>query len=350
MIDIYAGQTALNTLREQGFHRQLFSTFLGASGGPKWFCLYGMDRYWFGEFFDDKTQPLNLLGSSAGAFRAACFAQSDPVAAIDRLAKHYSETVYSKKAKPAEISRKAVELVETLFGANGKAEVVNNSHFKAHFIVARALGLTSFDNQYLQGAGLIKSYLRNKKDRGLLKKQYQRFVFAQSTSTLKFQDPDNIPTFNASLSEQNVAQALLASGSIPMVMNGIKNIPGAPLGMYRDGGIIDYHFDLELQDEGLTLYPHFNAEPKAGWFDKTSKRGVRPSSYDKTVLICPSKDFVASLPYGKIPDRNDFTKLAPDERIKYWQTVLAKTQQCADQLAEFVDKQKIEWVKPFSGA
>jgi hypothetical protein len=95
MLDIYAGTNAKKILGRDGFKSSHFSAFLGASGGPKWFTLFGLDKYLFGEFFKGRQQNLDLIGSSAGAFRAACFAQNDPVAAISRLAKYYSETVYS---------------------------------------------------------------------------------------------------------------------------------------------------------------------------------------------------------------------------------------------------------------
>ncbi len=39
MLNIYAGKTALNTIKEQGFKQELFTAMLGASGGPKWFTL-----------------------------------------------------------------------------------------------------------------------------------------------------------------------------------------------------------------------------------------------------------------------------------------------------------------------
>ncbi len=39
MIEIYAGKTALETIKQQGFKQELFTSFLGASGGPKWFTL-----------------------------------------------------------------------------------------------------------------------------------------------------------------------------------------------------------------------------------------------------------------------------------------------------------------------
>ena len=47
-------------------------------------------------------------------------------------------------------------------------------------------------------------------------------------------------------------------------------------------------------------------------------------------MITPSKEFVASLPYGKIPDRNDFTDLDADTRIKYWNTVFSETEKLAE--------------------
>ena len=81
MLEIYAGKTALKTINENGFSQELFSGFLGASGGPKWFTLFGLDKYVFGEFFSTRQDVLNIVGSSAGAFRAACFGQQDPVAA-----------------------------------------------------------------------------------------------------------------------------------------------------------------------------------------------------------------------------------------------------------------------------
>lgn len=336
MIEIYAGKTAMETIREHGFKQELFTSFLGASGGPKWFSLYSLDKYLFGEFFKDRTTELNLIGSSAGAFRSACFAQKEPVKAIERLAKNYAETTYSDKAKPKEITDKARELLDILFSDTGAKEIIENPIFKAHFIVAKSNGLIQFENKYLQGLGLVNSYLRNRRDRSKLTKQYERFVFQSPTSSLSFTDPDNIPTTKISLNDSNIKPALLASGSIPLVMQGIKNIPDAPLGIYRDGGIIDYHFDFKLNDAGLTLYPHFNSDPKAGWFDKGSKRKVRPENYDKTVLICPSPEFVRSLPYGKIPDRTDFTKLDSLTRIKYWKTVFSETQKTADTLCEWL--------------
>jgi len=335
MIEIHAGKTAAKIINEQGFKPELFTSFLGASGGPKWFTLFGLDKYIFGEFFKDRTQQLNLIGSSAGAFRSACFAQNDPVAAIERLAKSYSQTRYSSnKPTPIEITIKARALLEDVFGDNGVTEIINNPVFKAHFIVAKSNGFIASENKLIQLLGLSKSYMLNRVNRKLLGSQYERFIFGAPNSNLSITDSYNFKTQNIPLSQTNLKDALLASGSIPLVMQGITNIAGTPPGIYRDGGIIDYHFDLKINNPGLILYPHFNSEPKAGWFDKNLKRKVSPQNYDNVVMISPSKEFIAGLPYGKIPDRNDFTDLDADTRIKYWNTVFSET----EKLAEAFDK------------
>jgi hypothetical protein len=344
MIDIVAGKNAAKIINEQGFKPELFTSFLGASGGPKWFTLFGLDKYIFGEFFKNRTQPLNLIGSSAGAFRSACFAQNDPVAAIERLATSYSQTRYSSnKPTPAEITIKARALLEDVFGDNGVTEIINNPVFKAHFIVAKSNGFIASENKLIQLLGLSKSYMLNRINRKLLGSQYERFIFGAPNSNLSITDSYNFKTQNIALNQTNLKDALLASGSIPLVMQGIKNIAGSPQGMYRDGGIIDYHFDVKINNPGLILYPHFNSDPKAGWFDKNLKRKVAPQNYDNVVMITPSKEFVAGLPYGKIPDRNDFTDLDADTRIKYWNTVFSETEKLAEAFDKDLDTAKFDF-------
>jgi hypothetical protein len=116
--------------------------------------------------------------------------------------------------------------------------------------------------------------------------------------------------------------------------------------MYRDGGIIDYHFDVAL--DGLTLYPHFSSTLKAGWFDKNLARNVRAKHYDKTVLVCPSQQFIDSLPYGKIPDRTDFTTLAPEQRLQYWRRVFLESEKLAEAFKDFCQAQDISKIKNIS--
>ena len=367
MLDIYAGENALKTIQEHGFKQELFTNFLGASGGPKWFALFGLDKYLFGEFFKNRSTELNIIGSSAGAFRAACFAQSDPVAAISRLADKYAHTVYSNKPSIAEISQSAADMLDHLFGRDGISEIMNNKLFKAHFIVAKSKGLTRYENKLAQGAGLLASIMINKIDRKLLAFQYERYIYRPSSSQLEIDDPYNFTSHYMDFTKENIGAALLASGSIPLVMSGIKNIANSPKGTYRDGGIIDYHFDFSLKHQlldgkpidhqllenkthtpRLTLYPHFSSQPKAGWFDKNSSRKVLTKSYDNTVLLVPSAQFIDTLPYKKIPDRNDFKNLDAKSRIKYWLTVLSETDRLAESFDNLICRAELRKIKNFT--
>lgn len=348
MLEIYAGDSALKTIQEKGFSAELFSSFLGASGGPKWFTLYGLDKYIFGEFFNNHQQHLNLIGSSVGAFRTACFTQKDPVAAINRLATHYCYTKYTHKAKPQDISTEAMAMMAAIFGDSGEDEIVSNRYFKAHFIVAKCKGLVASDNKLLQGMGLLKSYVNNRISRRLLKSQYERYIFQSINSDLQLHDPYNISTTRQHVSKENIRNVLLASGSIPMVMAGMKDIVNSPLGMYRDGGIVDYHFDFQIQNAGLTLYPHFSSTLRAGWFDKSLSRKVTLAHYDRIVIVCPSQKFIQALPHHKIPDRTDFVTMQRKQRITYWQQVMAESEKLAEQFNDFYQKQNISSIKKIS--
>lgn len=350
MLDIYAGANALNIIKNQGIRPDLFTSFLGASGGPKWFTLFGLDKYLFGEFFKDRTQPLNVVGSSAGAFRTACFCTNDPVAAISKFAASYCAVTYnSKNPTPQEVTQSAINLVDSLFGdITTINEVINNPIFKAHFIVAKTKGLVASENKALQGLGLLKSYIVNFNDRKMLAGQYERFIYHSENSQLELCDPYNFKTVKLGLNASNFKESLLASGCIPLVMAGITDISGSPNGVYRDGGLIDYHFDFKFKNEGLTLYPHFNNIVKAGWFDKGLKRSLHPNSYDNTVLICPSKKFISLLPYQKISDRNDFKLLDDKKRISYWNEICNASETLAESFDTIYQQQLIQNIKPIS--
>lgn len=339
-LSIYAGPTALARIRQHGLSPSLFSHVLGASGGPKWFVLTGIDRILFPTFFASSSQPVNVIGSSAGAFRSACYIQRDPVAAINRLAENYSQTVYSARPDSTEITQKARALIDHVMGRNGVMEVLTNRRFKLHIIAARCHGLMQHYGKYRQMLGLGVSAAANTMNRRLLKKLYTRSVFSAPKSHLTITDPYQLNTEYIELGFNNVKDALLASGSIPLVIDGVEHMVAAPSGMYRDGGIIDYHFDLSFGPRnGLVLYPHFYPKAIPGWFDKALKHRIpHASSFDNVVMLVPSEEFVASLPYSKIPDRKDFDKMDDGARIQYWQTVISESDRLGECFANIYRK------------
>ena len=342
-LNIYAGSTAMQRIKKDGFEADMFGGFLGASGGPKWFVLAGLDKVIFKDFLDNRHSDIDIMGSSAGAFRAACFAQKDSAAAIDRLAKNYANTVYSEKPTASEITRKGYDLLHIMLGDKGVSEILSAERKNAHFFVQHCHGLVASPNKLAQMTGLSLAAAKNAISRKGIAKHFSRAVFSAKCKTNLFNDPYQFPTDYYQMTEQNLVPSLMASGSIPVVLEGIANIPGAKAGMYRDGGIIDYHFDLSFESSSLVLYPHFYAQPVPGWFDKgVKRRACHSSSYDNVVIFVPSDEFVASLPYAKIPDRKDFETMPAEQRKKYWMTVIQESDKLADEFLSMLHKQNIE--------
>jgi hypothetical protein len=53
--------------------------------------------------------------------------------------------------------------------------------------------------------------------------------------------------------------------------------------------------------------------------------------------MCPSKEFIASLPHQKIPDRSDFKHMGTDEQIRYWETCIERSSALAAEFAALID-------------
>ncbi len=340
MLAVYAGREAARRIGEAGWSPDLFSLLLGASGGPKWFILSHLDRYLFGDFLQRGHGPLSVLGSSIGSWRHACLAQEDPAAAVERLERGYLYQAYaSRSPSPQEISTVSRDILDRLLGPDGARQLVQHPRIRTHIVTARGRGPAASSATPLLATGMGVAALGNVVSRRMLRLHFQRVVFfsgSEPAPGLAFQD---FQTHYAPLREDNIAQALHASGAIPFVLTGERDIPGAPPGQYWDGGIIDYHFDLaQYRGEGLILYPHFRAGIIPGWFDKFLPwRRAALHEVDHLVLVCPGDAFIAELPFGKIPDRNDFTRMEPEQRVRYWEHCIARSAVLAEEFAELVE-------------
>lgn len=331
VLRLLAGPTALAHIKQQGINQADFTVMVGASGGPKWFSLYGLDQYLFGQFFHGRSTPLHILGSSAGAWRFACFAQADPVAASQRFCQAYSHICYPKHADINLVSEISAAIVDAVFPTEQHIEqVLTNPVIKLNLVVAKARRISSVRHKLLQAGVLTLAASANLVHRKHLQHFFQRVLFHCPGDESPFHYAGILPTQHVALNQHNLRQAVLASGAIPMVLNPVENIAGAGQGLYYDGGVTDYHFDLPFTDNGLALYPHFYPHLTPGWFDKAlSWRRAKPAHLHNVVLLCPTDSWVASLPFGKIPDRNDF-KLPDAVRINYWQEVISRSHELAE--------------------
>ncbi|MEH6584461.1 MAG: patatin-like phospholipase family protein [Halioglobus sp.] len=337
-LSVYLGKEAARRIAETGWSPELFSLLIGASGGPKFFILSQLDRLLFGDFLQRSDQPLSVLGSSIGSWRHACLAMKDPAAAVATLEQGYLHQHYAHKPTAAEVSQQSLEILKKMLGTSGAEDLVNNPRIRTHIVTARGRGPAAASSTPLLATGMGAAALGNTLSRKLLKLSFQRVVFhnrGRPNPEFNFHD---FQTHYSQLRAQSVVPALHASGSIPFVLTGERDIPGAPRGQYWDGGIVDYHFDLDdFRGEGLILYPHFSASIVPGWFDKFLPwRQTALHEAERLVLLCPSEEFVASLPQGKIPDRSDFTGMEHDERVRYWEICVQRGKALAEEFAELL--------------
>lgn len=342
-LKIYAGSEALEYIQKNGLSAADIQVILGASGGPKWLVLAALDRYLLSEWFVDRTQPLHLLGTSAGAWRLSCYAQADPLAAHARLQEAYLAQQYPDNPTRAEVSQVIAAILETALGSTGAAEIISNPVMRYHNIVTRCKGLGSLENKFLQAFSMAGAYAANLMSPAAMRPFVERVLFhhAQQPPITEF---PNLPVRKVQLTEANLQQAILASGSIPVMFSGVKDIDGAPKGMYRDGGVTDYQFDLPvLPKDGFVLYPHYSAmPPKSVWFDKSLKsRTAKAEHYKRTIIIAPSPEFVATLPGGKIPDRQDAFDF-PDykDRRPRWDKAVQECEKMAEEFAQIDQQQR----------
>lgn len=334
---LLAGPDAMRLLRERGLRADDVDLIPGASGGPKWLVLAGLDRVLFGDFLRGRSRPLHLLGSSIGSWRLACLALKDPLAALDRFAEAYIEQRYPPRPTPAQVSATSQAILDEVLGPDAEEHILQHPWARLHVLTNRFRGLTASEHKAVLLLGLTLGAVGNLVSRRTLGLHLERVIFHSAGDTSPFLGLSDLPSVHLPLTRENLRPALLASGSIPLVLNGVR-IPETGSGIYRDGGVSDYHLDLEFgPGEGLILYPHFYPYVVPGWFDKALRwRRAQPLNFRRALLIAPSADFIARLPFGRIPDRKDFTRLTDSERIRAWRQVVAEGQRMGDEWHELL--------------
>jgi hypothetical protein len=345
---IFAGKKAYALIQEQGLRPEMVDVIAGAAGGPKWLVLNGLDRAIFFSWLTSAIKPLHLIGSSIGAWRFAAVAQGpNAVTAYDRFEQAYLEQRYSIRPPPREVTAQSQKILNAYLDDAGVKNVLSHPFFRLSLLTVRCREILSSDNRYGLGPGLVLTALANAVSRKSLRFFFSRTLVYDSRDKPPFFCMDAFPIQHVPLSADNIKPALLASGSIPLVMAGEPNLPGALPGMYRDGGLIDYHLDIPFGSKGIALFPHYLNRIIPGWFDKPlAWRKPDPTNMEHVVLLCPSPTFVEKLPYGRIPSRTDFKEFRSrdSERITFWRTVIAAGKILGDEFLELVQGNKINTI------
>lgn len=335
---IAAGKTALAHIRKNGLSPDDISTIFGASGAAKWLAIAGIDHKLFAQFMTQRTDktPVDLFGTSVGAFKLAAAARSDADTSLRITADAYIAQSYEGAIDFSSIDKQTGLVFEKFMGhghegdiSKGIAEVLANEKYRLHIGTVRCHGgLNASPRRQalaLGRAGLLSPFT----DRHLIGLA-ERTIFSDPRSNIHLTARDGFPVRHAKLTPQNFSKALRASGAIPLYMRSVQ-LEEDPRHFYHDGGMLDYHpvpHSFWPETKGLVLYPHFYDHFKLRWFDKFYPwRKVAANKLDNVVMLAPSRNWVKSLADGKIPSRQDFPKYRNNEaaRFEKWHEVVRRS-------------------------
>lgn len=329
-----AGTRALELLRARGgLSPEDVCALVLPAIGPKWLVLYGIDSALVRAGFlgaAARKQRLLLFGASAGAWRGLAYASRDPARALDALRDAYCEQHFTAEDSPEVISGAYRRLLNSVLTPADLAHVAAHPELDLAIAAVRARGLLATARaRNVQAASLTAAALLNVLGPHTQKLFFDRVVFSTSQPAER-----RHPLLHAtpgellSLTAENMLEAALASGTVPLYMQSVSNIPSAPLGMYMDGGFSDYHLNRQCSCGSITLLFLHQRRIVPTWTDKFLPwRKLERSWLDNVLLVHPSPEFVRALPGSKVPTRQDFkTHLhEPAVRKERWHEVAERS-------------------------
>jgi predicted acylesterase/phospholipase RssA len=346
LLDIRLGAEARVRIARDGVRPEAIACLPAAAGGPKGLALLPLDRL-LARGWLPRMRSVEFVGASIGAWRMASLAQRDPLAALDRLQHAYvREQNYEARPSPSQVAAVCRGLARAVFG---EAPLMLRDGSALSVITARARGALADDRSRLAFGRVA---LANAASRRWLAGHMERVVFHAGAPSRLAPPFDAFGLTRIPLSEANLEDALLASGSIPLVCDPVRDVAAAPPGDYWDGGLIDYHLLLPYDRfDGLVLYPHFVPYVTPGWLDKFLPWRKRPRRHHwlaNVVLIAPSRAMVERLPNGKLPDRADFHRYGTDHaaRISAWERAIAEAERFAEAAMRWLEAPDLSAARP----
>lgn len=338
-----AGPAARRLIEHHGLTPDLITLLAAPAGGPKFIAVQALDAWLFSTWLPQRRQPLPAIGSSIGAFRIIAGAHRDPAAALARLTRAYFDKTYPRRPTPLELTAAIRDIFRQLHDPADDDHILQHPWLRPHIVTTLCQGLSGARHPLSQGLGMGLAYLDNLRHRDAMARRFHRCLFHAGDTPCALQH-DAFPTRHVRLTRDNLEEATLASGTLPLAMETRRDLPGAPRGAHVDGGMIDYHMDLVTQGETppLTFIPHYEQRVVPGWFDKRLPRR-HPRHGDHLLVLSPSPALVADLPGGKIPCRQDFKRYAGNDagRLQAWQAALRASERLRDGFREALDRGRI---------
>jgi hypothetical protein len=346
LLDIRLGADARRHIEHRGLTARDIACVPAAAGGPKGLALLPFDRLFSREWLP-RLQDVEFIGASIGAWRMASLAQRDPLLALDRLQHAYvRDQNYMERPTPAQVAVVCRGLARSVFGGTA---IELRAGAALSVITARARGALARRRSTL---AFGRAAMVNAASRRWLAAHMERVVFHAGADSRLSSAFDPFGLTRIALTAANMEDALLASGSIPLICDPVVDVGAAPSGEYWDGGLIDYHLLLPYDRfDGLVLYPHFVPYITPGWLDKFLPWRSRPRRHHwlaNVILIAPSPAMLARLPNGKLPDRGDFYRYGQDHRarISAWERAIAESERFAEAAMRWLQEPDLSCARP----
>ena len=300
-------------------------------------------------WFTEGNEPA-LLGTRCTQCRTLffpkeTFACRNPSRSHQQLLEGYIGQVFRRGATPAEVSRAYRRLLAEII-ANEEDRILDHPVFDLaiHTARSRSGGSRATLLAALLAAGLLS--LVTARATGLL---FERVLFHSCPSRWRRQAFDGclVP-----LGRDNLLAAALASGTVPLYLESVRDIPGAARGAYVDGALTDYHLNQVYLEpgSGIVLLPHYRSTLLPRWLDRLRpSRRPKPEAVADVLQIYPSAEFLSRLPDRRIPDRDDFERFADDprERIRRWWEATSASEALGEQFLTDLESGRLpELVRP----
>ena len=348
-LEYKAGPEILSMIRDEGLDPRKIRVLVGPAGGPKWFVSVGFDRTLISTGFLGKSSGrVVLAGASAGAWRCVTMACRDPLEAHEKLRITYSRNIFTAADTPFTVGLALKKNVDDFLGPKDLDCILNHPVFDLAVHTVRGRGPCASENRKIQGMGLIAGALMNAVSPRAMEHFFERMVFFSGPVKPGFLD-NSFHGRAVRLNPSNLRKAALATGCLPYIVAGVKNIADAPPGVYRDGGLIDYQLNQDYcpPDRGITLFFHYQERIIPGWFDKPLKWRTPPKgSLNRVLQVFPGPDFLKLLPDQRLPDRDDFRIFVdnPAERIRRWDKVSEVSEVLGEAFMNHVESGKIRYL------
>lgn len=347
---IKAGPKAYEIIMDGGFDFDRIVAYVAPAGGPRWLAASGFDLALLENGVLGRKRPVLLSGTSSGAWRFSAWPQPEPVRSYRTFMELYlKHSSYRRGDTPQALLESMTEIIDAYIEDDAIPFALTNKKYRLAVTTARAKNIAASEKKWIQQTGIGAAWLLNVMNPDYVQWFFERVVFYYGPLPPRFCLQPGFKGRAIPLNVTNFKAAILASGSIPLVIAGLKDIYGAPVGIYRDGGLFDYHLNHEYtgKEGEVTLFFNHQERIVPGWLDKTLKSRLPPEPIlENVLLVYPSESFAERLPGGRVPDREDFLLFIDDPatRVKNWSRAVKLCAPLGEQFLEIMESGKIRQV------